>query len=68
MEMQHQDTLTYSSFQPFTDSIKAREQWTITLSTRGTMVGKLLKMAGLSNLEEASKPYRISLDNRDVEE
>ena len=44
---------------------------TITRSTRGTIVEKLLEMAGLSNLEEASqesKPYRIIRDNRDVEE
>ena len=45
--------------------------WTITLSTRWTIVGKLLWMAGLSNLEEASqesKSYRIIRDNRDIEE
>ena len=45
--------------------------WTITFSTRGTIVGKLLWVAGLSNLEEASqesKSYRIIRDNRDVEE
>ena len=68
--MQHQDTLAYNSFKPFTDSVKARKQRTIKLSTRGTIVGKLLEMAGLSNLEEASqesKPYRIIRDNRDVE-
>ena len=55
----------------FTDSIKARKRWTITRSTRGTIVGKLLEMAGLSNLDEASqelKPYRIIRDNRDLEE
>ena len=56
----------------FMDSIKARKRWTVTRPTRGTIVGKLLQMAGLSwNLEKASqksKPYRIIRHNRDVEE
>ena len=55
----------------FTDSIKASKRWTITRSTLGAIVGKLLEMAGFSNLEEASqesKSYRMIRDNRDVEE
>ena len=43
----------------FTDSIKARKRWTITRSTRGTIAGKLLEMAGLSNREEASQESNV---------
>ena len=59
----------HSSFHGFKKG--SQTSWTITLSTRGTIIGKLLGMAGLSNLEEASqesKPYRIIRDTRDVEE
>ena len=59
----------HSSFHGFKKGSQTR--WTITLSTCGTIIGKLLGMAGLSNLEEASqesKPYRIIRDTRDVEE
>ena len=62
---------SHTGIAAFTNSIKARKRWTITRSTRGTIVRKLLEMTGLSNLEEASqelKPYRIIRDNRDVEE
>ena len=58
---------THIGISAFKDSIKNRQRWTITRSTRG----KLLEMTGLSNLEEASqetKPYRIIRKNRDVEE
>ena len=55
----------------FIDLIKARKRWTITCYTRGTIVGKPLKMAGFSNLEEVaqkSRPYRIICDNHDAEQ
>ena len=49
----------HTGISAFTDSIKARKQGTITRSTRGTIVGKLLEMAGLSNLEEASQESNV---------
>ena len=55
----------------FMDLIKARKRWPITRYYRVTIVGKLLKMAVFSNLEEASqklRPYRIICDNHIAEQ
>ena len=43
-----------TGIEAFTDSIKTHKRWTITHSTRGAIVGKLLVKAGLSNREEVS--------------
>ena len=47
-------------------TVKTHKRWTITHSTRGAIVGKLLVMAGLSNLEEVSQESKPYLDNRDI--
>ena len=54
----------------FTQCVNARKRWTVTRSMRGSIVGCLLEMAGMTNQEGISqelKPYRIQRDNNDLQ-
>ena len=54
----------------FTQCVKARKRWTVTRSMRGSIVGCLLEIAGMTTQEGISqelKLYRIQRDNNDLQ-